>query len=201
MVPALVTVHGFNVYDPNNSTGKLAAALRKRGYDVFEFHYGHATLLDVRIANGNIAAALGSYLDLVATLTKKEVIPIGHSNGCALIKLAGDRGTYKRCVYISPALNCSSELAPAVERCDVLHNDGDRTVSVSSILPFHMWGAMGRYGYKGSDTRYINHDCSRIVDGHSDWFSHVDWLQDKIHETVAHEALVTPSVLSSSTSA
>lgn len=184
MAPALVTVHGFNVYDPSSSIGKLADSLRLRGYDVFEFHYGHATLLDVRIANNNIAVALSSYIALVKKLTGKEVIPIGHSNGCALIKLAGDSGTYDKCLYISPALNCGSELAPAVKRCDVFHNEGDRVVSVGSLIPFHMWGAMGRYGYRGKDTRYINHNCSGIISGHSDWFDHVDWFSERVHETV-----------------
>ena len=57
-----------------------------------------------------------------------------------------------------------------MSRCDVLFNEGDQTVGWSKFIPFHPWGDMGQKGYRGIDVRYNNHDCSDVVDGHSDWF-------------------------------
>lgn len=185
--PALVMVHGFNVEDPSLTVGKLSAELRKRGWIVEEFHYGHASLIDVRFANGNLSEALLSYL-LLAKKKYGSVVPIGHSNGCALIKQAGDiqkdEAVFTRSVYVSPALNKKTTLAPAVSRCDVFHNKGDRVVTVGSFIPFHIWGDMGRHGYAGEDARYVNHDCTGRVSGHSDWFNHVGWFSGKIEEVV-----------------
>lgn len=169
----VVLVHGFNVDDPERTVGGMAGDLRQRGHEVHKFCYGHAGFLDVRIANPNLAYALLSQIRSIRRLTGKEVIPIGHSNGCAIIHKAAalqEDFWFNRCIYISPALDRKAELPDLISRCDVMFNSGDNTVGVSAWLPFHPWGDMGKKGYRGIDTRYNNYDCSDVVDGHSDWF-------------------------------
>jgi alpha-beta hydrolase superfamily lysophospholipase len=172
----VVLVHGFNVDDPERTVGGLATDLRYRGHEVHKFCYGHAGLLDVRVANPNLAHALLSQLRSIKRLTGKEIIPVGHSNGCALIHKAAElqqdaaEFLFTRCIYISPALDRKAELPGFISRCDVMFNKGDSAVSVSAWIPFHPWGDMGKKGYRGVDTRYNNCDCSDVVNGHSDWF-------------------------------
>lgn len=170
----VVLVHGFNVDDPELTVGGLGKDLRDRGHEVHKFCYGHAGFLDVRVANPNLAHALLSQIRSIKRLVPAcDIIPVGHSNGCALIHKAAElqqECLFNRCVYISPALDRKAELPPLVSRCDVLFNGGDSVVSWSRWMPFHQWGDMGRTGYRGIDVRYNNHDCSDFVDGHSDWF-------------------------------
>jgi len=173
LIPLLV--HGFNVEDPERTVGGIAKHLRDRGHDVHKFCYGHAGFLDVRFANDNISYALVSQVRSIRKLAPGvEVVPIGHSNGCALIHRAAEimeEPLFQRVVYLSPALNNKAELPPLLTKCTVMHNTGDRVVSLGSLIPFHSWGNMGRVGYKGIDVRYENVDCSKDVSGHSDWFS------------------------------
>lgn len=191
-----VLVHGFNVKDPEKSIGKVGVVLEAQGYLVERFDYGDAGLIDVRFANENLAYAL---LSTIRSIKRSyghvavDVIPIGHSNGCALIARAGTiaatspialstGAVFKQCIYISPALNKKSALGDGIERCDVLFNEGDNIVSLSAFLLLHQWGAMGRKGYTGKDPRYINHDSSSMIKGHSDWFSavNIDWTVKEI---------------------
>lgn len=170
----VLLVHGFNVEDPERTIGGLGKHLRDRGHEVHKFCYGHAGFMDVRFANENIAHALVSQVRSMRRLAGGvEVVPVGHSNGCALIQRAAalqEEPLFTRVVYLSPALNNKAELPPLVTKCTVMHNTGDRVVSLGSLIPFHSWGNMGRVGYRGIDVRYDNVDCSGDVSGHSDWF-------------------------------
>ena len=167
-------VHGFNVNDPELTIGGLAPHLRDRQHDVHKFCYGHAGFMDVRFANENLAYALLSQVRSMRQLAAwAEVVPIGHSNGCSLIQQAAalqEEPLFTRVVYLSPALSNKAELPPLLTKCTVMHNRGDRVVSLGSLIPFHSWGNMGRVGYRGIDVRYDNVDCSANVSGHSDWF-------------------------------
>lgn len=170
----VVLVHGFNVEDPERTIGGLGKHLRDRGHDVHKFCYGHAGFMDVRFANENISYALLSQLRSIKRLVPGvELVVIGHSNGCSLIHKAAElqeEPLFTRAVYLSPALNNKAELPPLVTQCTVLHNAGDKVVSLGSLIPFHTWGNMGRVGYRGIDTRYENVDCSASISGHSAWF-------------------------------
>lgn len=171
----VLLVHGFNVDDPERTIGGVSKHLRDRGHDVHKFCYGRAGFLDVRIANENLAHALLSQIRSLRRLCPNtEVVPLGHSNGCTLIQSAADiqqEPLFTRAVYVSPALNNKADLPPLMQECTVLHNRGDSIVSMGSFIPFHVWGNMGKVGYRGPDTRYKNVDCSGNVSGHSDWFT------------------------------
>lgn len=172
----VVLVHGFNVDDPERTVGGVATHLAAMEYDVHSFCYGHAGFIDVRFANENIAHALLSQMRSIHRYhPDKEIVPVGHSNGCYLIQLAASlqRGVpvFKRCIYISPALGNKAELPPQIEHCDVMHTYQDSVVSLGSLIPFHKWGNMGKVGYRGDDTRYTNINCSKEVAGHSAWFT------------------------------
>ncbi len=124
----VVLVHGFNVDDPERTVGGLATDLRHRGHEVHKFCYGHAGFLDVRVANPNLAHALLSQIRSIKRLAdSRDIIPIGHSNGCAIIHKAAElqqEFLFNRCIYISPALNRKAELPDLVSRCDVMFNAG-----------------------------------------------------------------------------
>ena len=171
-----VLVHGFNVVDPNRSICGLTESLERIGYTVHKFLYGRAGFMDIRLSNDNLAWALLSQIHTIQHYAPdKRIIPIGHSNGCALIKKAGQlqdatNPAFSRCIYISPALNTTATLGPQITRCDVMHNVGDEVVKWSSYIPMNSWGRMGNIGYNGTDSRYVNHDCSQSISGHSDWF-------------------------------
>jgi len=171
----VLLVHGFNVDDPERTLGGVGKHLVDRGHDVHKFCYGHAGFMDVRFANWNLAHALISQVRSIRKLRPDtEVVPVGHSNGCSLIHTAAGiqmEPLFTRMVYISPAIDNKAELPPLITDCEVLHNSGDKVVSLGSLLPFHTWGNMGKVGYRGIDVRYTNVDCSKDVSGHSDWFT------------------------------
>lgn len=193
MTTTVILVHGFNVDNPENTVGGLAEGLRVRGHDVHKFCYGHASFVDVRVANPNLAHALLSQIRSIKRLSPhREIVPVGHSNGCAIIHQAAALQTqeflFARSIYISPALNRKAELPESLSRCDVLHNEGDTTVWWSQFMPFHPWGNMGQKGYRGIDVRYTNHDCSDVVSGHSRWFSEENrgYTMGKVDELLSH---------------
>lgn len=175
MKPRVVLVHGFNVRDPRNSIERVRDLFENYGFHTTPFRYGWTDLLDVRFGSKNLAYALLSMLDFI----DNEVIVIGHSNGCNLINQAAwlmeealidSPCTFRRAVYLSPALNRTTRLCPVLDRADVFHTKSDWAVRLASVLPFHRWGSMGAHGYGGSDIRYHNHDASLLVKGHSGWF-------------------------------
>lgn len=191
----MLLVHGFNVSDPMTSIGRLVPAIIERGLSCEVFDYGDASLLDVRIANDNIAYAL---LSQVRALRREfgRVVMLGHSNGCALIHMAAKLQTvrkinlFDRVVYVSPALNSDARLPPELKRCDVYHTRNDDAVWWSKLLFFHPWGAMGRTGAKTPG--YVNHDWTDRVSSHSEWFSakNVFLLGAGMIDGLANEAVV-----------
>ena len=160
MKPRIIIVHGFNVRDKGRSTtGRLAAVLRRRGYEVRRFSMGWRGLLGVRFGNKRRAQKL-------AALVRPGDWLIGHSYGCNLINqalhaLAIVHPSRVKCVYFNPALDKDTALANSVARCVVFHTPSDRVVWLSQFLHCHPWGAMGRTGYRAADEswhdpRYTN---------------------------------------------
>jgi alpha-beta hydrolase superfamily lysophospholipase len=185
-------VHGFNVSDPDGGIGRLRRMLEAHGIAVEMYRTGKLSLWDVRFANRNSAEQLLSYLELASRT--HHVVPIGHSNGCALIYLAAlaqeRRGieAFDSAVYLSPALGRS--LAAPLRRVDVFHSQHDTTVGWARFLPCHIWGDMGRVGYRGKDLSHFNTDCTDVIDGrdpHSEWWNDdpLRYLRDRLANPLA----------------
>lgn len=160
MKQRVIIVHGFNVSDKGRSTtGRLAALMRHRGYEVCSFSTGWRGLIGVRVGNKRRAQQL-------AAMVRPGDWLIGHSDGNNLIdqalhELASLDAGRVNCVYFNPALDKDTALAAIVSRCLVFHTPSDRVVWLSKFLRFHPWGEMGRTGYRAADEalhdpRYTN---------------------------------------------
>lgn len=185
-----ILVHGFNVSDMGSgTTDKLRPFLEGLGLDVIEFDTGWRGLLMVRFGNRKRGNKL-------ASLIRPGDVLIGHSDGCNLINMACwelasmDRKPKVACVYLNPALDKDTPLAPQVQSALVMHSKSDRVVWISRFLAFHRWGEMGRVGYcedqSRIDKRYENCPYESIgieSPGHSGAFrsqKSLDALQSKI---------------------
>ncbi len=168
-----ILVHGFNVKDSGAETiDTLKPYLKDAGYEIVEFDYNWTGVLRVRLCNGNLAKALAS----ISHSYSGKIIAFGHSNGCAIINEAAHLGArFYRVVYISPALDKNTRLAPHIDRACVWYSSTDYVVKLSRWLIGHSWGEMGATGYIGPDRRHFNYNkrtmCSAVCSsGHSDIF-------------------------------
>lgn len=170
-----ILVHGYNVRDGGaGTTDGLRPLLEAAGYEVLEFDTGWRGLFMVRFGNAKRARRL-------ARMIREGDLLIGHSDGCNLINLASwclansSRPTPKFVVYINPALDRDTQLAPQIHRALVCHTPSDDVVKMAKLLPFHNWGDMGACGYSEkdpgkTDTRYVNlsHESMGVANaGHS----------------------------------
>lgn len=173
--PRIILVHGFNVRDPEKSVGRLRQMLEFAGFRVDLFQYGWTELFGARFETDNFADTLLSALNMLQD--DEIIIPIGHSNGCNLVNQAAMRmERYKRllfthAVYLNPALDRDTPMAPNMRKVDVFFNKGDAATTWARWLPANPWGDMGARGYVGSDSRYVNHNCWPTVSGHSALFT------------------------------
>ena len=156
----VILVHGFNVKDGGKgTTDGLRSHFEDEGFEVLEFDTGWRFLAGVRWGNAKRARRL-------ARMIKPGDILVGHSDGCNLINLASWHlsGSAEKkpatVVYLNPALDRDTQLAPQILGALVFSTMSDRVVQLASWLSFHPWGDMGRVGYsEGSafnDSRYVN---------------------------------------------
>jgi hypothetical protein len=162
-------VHGFNVSDGGkNTTDGLMSYIKAAGWRPEPIDYGWFGLIQVRLCKGGVA-------EIIKAAARKGDIGIGHSNGCAILMEAAQRGAqFTGLVLINPALDEDCKAPPQVRWIHVYHNREDSPVKWSRILLLHPWGAMGRHGYRGKDERYTNFDCYPDVKGHSDIFTKLE---------------------------
>jgi pimeloyl-ACP methyl ester carboxylesterase len=179
-------VHGFNVDDGGaKTTNLLMPHLKQAGFRILDHDYGWFGLVQVRLCNGGIA-------ETVRAATRRGDIGIGHSNGCAILMEAAQRGAqFTGLVLINPALDEDCKAPAQVRWIHVYHNREDSPVKWSRILLLHPWGAMGRHGYRGKDERYTNFDCYPEVQGHSDIFKKLDRWGPRIVKNIG-KALKPP---------
>jgi len=88
---------------------------------------------------------------------------------------------FKTLLLINPALNVDTVFPPNIEQVIVVHTEEDvptrvarwfdRIPFIGLIIP-NAWGAMGAYGYEGSDPRVMNIDLTGVLHGHSDLFEY-----------------------------
>lgn len=174
-------LHGFNVTDGGADTvERLRPFLRENPNStlVKSWKYGWFGLLSVLFKNKLVAKKLKA--------AHEQVFPaglcyaVGHSNGCAILLLAAQLGmSFKTLLLINPALNVDTVFPPNIEQVIVVHTEDDVPTRVArwfDRIPFiglvipNAWGAMGAYGYEGSDPRVMNIDLTGVLKGHSDLF-------------------------------
>lgn len=196
MPPLIVLVHGVLVDNPAAGIGRLRDLFERHGFDVEQFECGRLGFAGVRFANPNIAASLLAFLRQGSLHGRREVIPVGHSNGCCLIHLA-DRiqddhaAVFERAAYLSPALDRGAN--NLLRRTDVFHSRRDRVVGWARWLPWHWWGDMGAVGFTGKNECIHNHDCTEHIGGHSDWWTSgaLEYLRSTLVNPLAQQCGLT----------
>jgi len=163
----VLLVHGFASKGGKGSTDKLRDYFYRANYRVYELDYGWTLFPTYTRANKKLALSWVGWAKALAGLQKDlaggtHLIGVGHSNGCAILRLASWLGApFTQLVFINPALNTKgrkTRVGPAVKRVHVWHSPSDKAVRIARWIPFHPWGRMGAVGYKGKDPRYINYD-------------------------------------------
>ena len=165
MKPIVLLVHGFNVFNPEESVGRLRTFFEAEGCRVIMVDYGHTGIIETRLKNPKIAKRI---VDITSNIpADTPVIVVGHSNGCAIIHMASQFPSARidLIVYINPAL--ASELSPGIRTgaCHVWHSPSDKPVKwakrLSRLIPTRWfnarpWGEMGATGYTGYDKSVTN---------------------------------------------
>lgn len=159
-------VHGFNVsVGGRATTDKLLPYLKREGYSVVQHDYGWKFLLGTLLCNPSIAQAI------VHQATPGD-IGIGHSNGCAILSRAAEQGAqFSKLVFLNPALDEEWVAPPHIEEVRVFYSNADSAVWWADQVPGVRWGGMGRYGFAGTDPRYLQYDMTPYR--HSEVFNHL----------------------------
>lgn len=165
-------IHGFNDrYNGRDNVDRLEPYLAQIG-SIRNFDYGWKGLIGVLFGNAQRAKELSD--DIF-----KGDIGVGHSNGCAILhRAAVDGAPFSGLVYINPALDEKIELPHQIEWLLVYYAPDDFPVFLASLVPFTLWGGMGRFGYSGpSDDRVKNINLQSFIGppiGHSGAFRYPD---------------------------
>ena len=175
-----ILVHGFNVHDGGRgSVGKLRPFFASKGIPYLLLDYGFFNLIKTYTSNKKVAKQLAESVKTakVNDPTSKVVV-VGHSNGCAIIYLACKHynAPIDKAVFINPALESDVTRPESLKSLDVWYSPSDKPVKWAKLLPWHIWGDMGRVGYTGSEDNMIRcfnkeKDFKVISDSHSDAFS------------------------------
>jgi len=180
----VILVHGYNVRDEGKgSTDGLRSHFEGAGFTVIEFDTGWRGLAGVRWGNAKRARRL-------ARMIRPGDLLVGHSDGCNIINLASwhlSGSSLKKpaaVVYLNPALDRDTQLAPQIVGALVFATRTDRIVQIASWLRWHPWGDMGRVGYRDKpiyqDGRYTNtayEHLGILRAGHSGAFLRPDYLR------------------------
>ena len=185
-----IMLHGFNVGDKGkNTVDRIVPYLDKY---VSHLDYGNFSIMDVVKDNPKVAGTL-------AAMSNSLDIPIGHSNGCAIIAEACMQGAkFETVVLINPALRKEFKFPDTVKKIIIYHTAYDKPVWWSKILrycpPFvffrdFLWGEMGRTGSTHSnDPRYVNVDVTERAgksNAHCGMFNtvaNIKWIANDINE-------------------
>lgn len=167
-----ILVHGFNVKDPERSTGKLKPYLE----NPHMFNYGwrlFSVLWHNRVDAKRLAKLL--YLNTGSNVW-------AHSNGCAIAVEAARRGApIKNLICINPALKKDTIFPNSIERIIVIYTNHDvptRAAAFFDKIPFlqlfvpNSWGAMGSKGPTSPDVRLKKLNFTQNLKGHSDFLEH-----------------------------
>lgn len=140
--------------------------------------YGFILAGETRRINPAVIGSLQNYVG-------PDDVMIGHSNGCAIIYGLLQRGVkMKGVVFINAALTTWPGIPDYVKFCHCYYNSGDDITEIAQVaeelgLVDPNWGAMGHFGYKGTDQRWRNF-CGDLASapgtlpglcGHSDLFT------------------------------
>ena len=151
----VILIHGIRKVDSLECMQRLRPFFIARKKNPIIHDYGHLGIL-TRFQNKRLAKELA---DKINSLDGR-VIVVAHSNGCAITHLAASLYNAKinKAVYINAALESRVDVPSSIESVDVYHAPSDFTLLLGALRPFHIWGTMGRYGYRGKSTNVTNYN-------------------------------------------
>lgn len=182
---AYICIHGYNVDDYRNSTGRVSRLLKEKGFFAHDLIYHADDVRSARKKNGDIARRLHEIITLMREGGYADIAVIAHSNGNAALRLCYDlyRPWVDYVFCVQPAL--PSEIHPyPTAKTFVFYNKYDNVVVLGKWLTFltklvstkwaaaRNWGDMGKEGYNGEDETVINIDTAYTFEatGHSGLF-------------------------------
>lgn len=176
-------IHGW--WTRGEKLEKLGHALRARGHNVRLLRYGkHFWRWKL---NKAVFEALSALLSHHSDWQSGDVI-VAHSNGCNVAHKAMRLGLVpSQCIFLSPALDediATDDYAPEVGPIHVWHTSREWATWFAKWVPSSEWGAMGKFGYQGSDPRFFNRDWAPTIRSHSGWFKNIERLAQDIHQQV-----------------
>lgn len=184
----IVLIHGFNVKD--NGAGSvdklkpyLQARFPKAFIDTDSADYGWHFLLKV-----HFFYMFGKTIKRIAEALKDADVVITHSNGANYCMKALKRinNMDLKIIHLSPALDKGYRFNwRKFDVAHIFHTLKDKTVRISKYIPFSPWGNMGQVGAKSRLVSVLNHDWTKHINGHSDWFK--DQHIEKVAQSIAEQ--------------
>lgn len=136
----VVFLHGIKTRRSNEKLRQLAEAFAREGFSVVIPYYGYVPA----IFSGLVGWFDSLLAETLSPFIRDDDILVGYSNGAAIVYMISERVRIRGAVLINPALN--PEVAPAAGFVHVYYNKGDWVCGLAGLLPFHLWGSMGRDG-------------------------------------------------------
>jgi len=167
----IVMIHGIRGENPEKHIGRLAPEFRRQGFSVIIPNYGSFNLFSLFVSayvDTKVSSAILPFL-------QEDDILLGHSNGATLVYMLTQKIRVRGAILVNAALD--ADKLPNADFIHIYFNHGDMVSSLSALMPFTPWGAMGSVGYTGPVNHTVmNIDCGDPpydlpqLDGHSALF-------------------------------
>lgn len=172
----VILFHGIKTPNRNRRIHRFARAFRQAGFEVVVPYYGYIPA---------IVAGLFGWLDhrladTIASFIREDDILVGYSNGATIVYMISQRVKVRGAVLVNAALK--SGIAPRAGFIHVYYNEGDWVTGLANLVPFHLWGSMGRDGYTGinKNVESVNQGVPPLglpsLSGHTDVLDHPNIL-------------------------
>lgn len=178
LIHTAITVHGILERSGRDTTDKLAPYFRSAGGQSIEYDYGFKLFVSWR--NDRWAQGLAHLADA----QPGPVAAVGFSNGGDIaLRASWLSPKIQRLVLIRPAAASDVKVAGWVDKVFVFHSPYDPALAMTPLVawfnPKSQWGPLGKRGYVGSDSRFVN---MNTAEGHPILsYTHLDfWLESRL---------------------
>lgn len=144
-------------------TDQLLTPLKFKGYRVRDISYRRMLALKAYIPQEIEKRAL-----LVIDAYEPGDAVIAHSFGCLLTITAMKLGArFGKVFFFGAAVSQDAEIPPNYEHLYNIHSPSDGALWLGTLLPFHPFGGMGKWGYRGKSPNVTNVEAPGM--GHNDY--------------------------------
>ena len=141
-------LHGIKTIDPGRSSISFFRHIMPR-FQVVILSYMY-----IPVVLSLVVPIINKYVirRLAKQVWPRQII-MGHSNGAAVAYGITKKVKTRGLVLINPALDSDVEFDSQLEFIHVYWSHRDNIVWLSALMPFSLWGRMGKTGYIGKDPR------------------------------------------------